>query len=108
MTRQPQAPHAPALTPSRPPGAPAVRATAPAAHRRRATARLHSRHSRAATARRAPVFTPEPSRAAAAPRSAVPAQAVPAQAVPARYRGAGLALILVASFMVVLDSMCGS
>jgi EmrB/QacA subfamily drug resistance transporter len=83
MIRQPLAPHAPTLTPRRFPAT----TVGPAASETVSPARVAS----AATA--SPSLAPASSPA----RVAVPAGA------PARYRGAGLALILVAAFMVVLD-----
>src|ERR1039457_5691975 len=85
MIRQPSAPHAPTLTPRRSPAtimAPAASVTVSPAPARVASAT-------AASPSLAPASSPA--------RVAAP---VPA---PARYRGAGLVLILVAAFMVVLD-----
>src|ERR1035438_6525297 len=84
MIKQPPAPPAPTLTPRRSRStivAPAAFATVPPVP------------ARVASAAAAPSLAP----------AAAPARAASAPAAPPRYRGAGLALILVAAFMVVLD-----
>src|ERR1035438_7097103 len=93
MIKQPPAPPAPTLTPRRSRStivAPAAFATVPPVPARVASA--------AAAPSLAPASSPAPVASAAAP-----ARAASAPAAPPRYRGAGLALILVAAFMVVLD-----
>ena len=103
MIRQPPAPPAPTLTPHRSPAtivAPAAETVSPA------PAQVAS--AAAASPSLARVASPAPAQvasAAAASPSLAPAASPARVAVqaPARYRGAGLALILVAAFMVVLD-----
>jgi len=104
MTRQPRARHAPTLTSSR----------TPASHRRRPfTGPRALYRPPVATVPRSPAVTVGPGRTVTVPRPPTPLSLTtrplttrpptrPGPA-PARYRGAGLALILVASFMVVLD-----
>jgi EmrB/QacA subfamily drug resistance transporter len=92
MTRQPPTRHAPAPTTSRSPARPRPHARL----RSRPRSRRPARPS-ATTATRSPAVTAARFPAAAAATTAAPSPA------PARYRGAGLALILVAAFMVVLD-----
>jgi EmrB/QacA subfamily drug resistance transporter len=103
MIRQPPAPPAPTLTPHRSPAtivAPAAETVCPAPAQVASAAVASPSLTRVASLAPAQVAS-----AAAASPSLAPAASparVAAQA-PARYRGAGLALILVAAFMVVLD-----
>jgi EmrB/QacA subfamily drug resistance transporter len=103
MIRQPPAPPAPTFTPRRSPAtivAPAAETVCPAPAQVASAAVASPSLARVASLAPAQVAS-----AAAASPSLAPAASparVAAQA-PARYRGAGLALILVAAFMVVLD-----
>ena len=94
MTRQPRAPHAPTLTSSRTPAR---------HHPRPFTATRAPHRPPAATVARSPAAPAGSARTVTVPRPPTPRPPARAGGAPARYRGAGLALILVASFMVVLD-----